>query len=231
MKPNIGSSLKPIFWINLGLISFIFYKVLTIWTGTDTGIETFDILSDVKDLKKDFANVGKAAEKIPGQLDDLSKTMDKVGNQVENIEGQIETIVTKKLGKAITQFGDIINEGIVEPIGTLFEAIGNVFVQFAEIMVKIGNKIGSIQKCSFEYFVVSFKSAMGQLLPDFITTPISEVYKASGMADSDWGGIWDERCLKFDVKDEVKSVNDGFRDATKNFKRKFGKMDFNQIKF
>ncbi len=183
--------------------------------------EGFDVFDQIKDLSSEIKKTGKVFDEVPGWFN-------KMGGQLDQLGDVIEHSIVDRLGGAISSFGDVIYEGIIAPIGEVFEALGNVFVQFGNIMETIGNKIGSLNRCMKEYFFASMASVM----PDFLVYMFEmfDQYIIEPFFSLFGSKFYDPKCLHFDISGPMKSVNNGFKEASENFRKKFGQMDFSKIK-
>jgi hypothetical protein len=197
---------------------------------------------EIKKITNGINDVTKTVGEIPKEINNIS---DKLTKQVEEMGKKIEKntidMVTNKFKSVFTQLGDMFYQGLILPLGTLFTAIGNVFVQLFSIIKMIGNKIGSLPGCIIIYAIQSTIDTMffvyRQITPSFIRSNLSIVYKYT------LGYIFDfigwltgytaavKSCYGFNVSDEVDKINSGFNNAQRSFANNFGKLDFSKIKF
>jgi hypothetical protein len=142
----------------------------------------------------------------------------------------------KKFGENI---GELIKGGIVTPFMTLFEAVGHMFVMTGNIAMKVIGKIKSLPNCSILYMFQSVFAIVNKIykgiLPGFLKDIMSTIYKYTLKMPlesiSDWIGLtdWWDKCLSFNVDDEVNSIRSKFEQVGPAFKNSFGKMDFKDL--
>jgi hypothetical protein len=169
-------------------------------------------------------------DQIPKQLEDMGK----------KIEENTINVLTKKLTSIFTQLGDMFYQGLILPLFELFKAIGQVFEQFGNILMTIGNKIGSLPGCIIIYAIQSTIDTIffiyRKLVPGFIRSYLSIVYDYTlGYVFGFIGWITGytaayNSCYGFNVEDEVKRINKGFSNAGESFTKNFGKLDFTKIR-
>ena len=192
---------------------------------------------EIKKITNGINDVTKTVGEIPKEMNNISN---KLNEEMQEMGRQIENKVLGKITSIFTQIGDMFNEGLIIPLGTLFTAIGNVFVQLFSIIKMIGNKIGSLPGCIIIYAIQSTIDTMffvyRQIVPSFIRSNLSVVYKYT------LGYIFDfigwltgytaavKSCYGFNVSDEVDKINSGFKNAQQSFANNFGKLDFSKIK-
>jgi predicted PurR-regulated permease PerM len=192
---------------------------------------------EIKKITKGISEVTNTVGEIPKEINNISN---KLNEEMQEMGRQIENKVLGKITSIFTQIGDMFNEGLIKPLGTLFTAIGNVFVQLFSIIKMIGNKIGSLPGCIIIYAIQSTIDTMffvyRQITPSFIRSNLSIVYKYT------LGYIFDfigwltgytaavKSCYGFNVSDEVDKINSGFKNAQQSFANNFGKLDFSKIK-
>jgi hypothetical protein len=192
---------------------------------------------DLNKIVKGINEVTNTVGEIPREISNVSNKLTK---QVEDMGEQIENRILGKIKSIFTQIGDMFNQGLIIPLGTLFTAIGNVFVQLFSIIKMIGNKIASLPGCVIIYGIQSTIDTMffvyRQIVPSFIRSNLSIVYNYT------FGYIFEfigwltgytaavKSCYGFNVSDEVDRINAGFNNAQKSFANNFGKLDFSKIK-
>lgn len=196
-----------------------------------------------KNKSKEGFNPGDITKAL-NKVGDITKTMDQIPKQLEDMGKKIEentiNVLTNKLKSIFTQLGDMFYQGLILPLFTLFKAIINVFEQFGNILIQIGNKIGSLPGCIIIYAIQSTIDTMffiyRQLVPGFIRSYLSIVYEYTlGYVFGFIGWITGytaavKSCYGFNVSDEVKRINKGFNDAGESFTKNFGKLDFTKIR-
>jgi hypothetical protein len=182
--------------------------------------------------------------KALNKVGDITKTMDQIPKQLEDMGKKIEentiNVLTKKLTSIFTQLGDMFYQGLILPLFELFKAIGQVFEQFGNILMTIGNKIGSLPGCIIIYAIQSTIDTIffiyRKLVPGFIRSYLSIVYDYTlGYVFGFIGWLTGytaavKSCYGFNVSDEVKRINKGFSNAGESFTKNFGKLDFTKIR-
>jgi hypothetical protein len=191
--------------------------------------EGFNV-KDIKKMSNSIKNATKVVQKLPKQIESMGKQIEK--NTVD--------IFTNKLKSIFTQIGDMFNNGLIKPLGTLFTAIGNVFVQIFNILKKIGSKIASLPGCIIVYAIKSTIDTIfliyRKIMPKFIRDSISFIYKYTFSYIFDFIGWLTgytaavKKCYGFDVSTEVNKISSGFNNAQKSFKNNFGNLNFSKIR-
>ena len=172
---------------------------------------------------------------VEEQIDQVLELIQQVKEYSKGlVDGLVERI--KAFGNNI---GTVVNNGIVNPFKTLFEAIGNVFLQIFNILIELGEKVKSLPGCIFIYIYQGTLDAIfgiiNWILPSFITNFFKMIYALTLKIPIDfiaeWTGYNDyyDKCYNFDVKSEVNSIKQGFNEASNEFKDSFGEMNFNNI--
>ena len=152
----------------------------------------------------------------------------------EKLEGLIRKI--KQLGENI---GEVIKGGIVTPFMTLFEAIGHMFVMTGNIAMKVIDKIKTLPNCSILYIFQSLFATINAIykyfIPGFLESIFSTIYAYTLKIPLEYMsrlvGLdkWWDKCLSFNVDDEVNSIRDKFNEVGPAFKDSFGKMNFKDL--
>jgi predicted PurR-regulated permease PerM len=230
-------------------ISLFFIVWYNLFSKTSEGFN----VNDIDKMFGDIKDVTRTIKDIPNELNNIDKKftqqVTKVGSQLEkkteemgkNIEKKIVTGITVKLKSLFTQLGEIFNNGLIKPILTLFNGIGNIFMQIFGILKQIGNKIASLPNCIITYIIKgsidSVESIYNKIMPNFLKNIISFVYKytlryvfyiigdITGYSDSV------DKCYNFNVSTSVDKINSSLSDINSSFKQDFGKLNFSSIKF
>jgi len=157
---------------------------------------------------------------------------------IDKIEKKVEWLLTKikRFGENI---GDLVKGGIIKPFMTLFQAMGHMFVMTGKIAMKVIDKIKSLPNCSIIYMFKSvygiFRAIYKDYLPGFIRDIISTIYKYILKVPLEYISCligltaWWDKCLSFNVDDEVNSIKKKFNQVGPAFKKTFGKMDFKDL--
>jgi len=243
-----------IYFISTFMIIILFYQLFWI----DDNKEGFS----TKDIDKIFNqtnNIMNIAKKIPNQVDNVSKeiknapkqiikevetTVTKKINKVEQVFtkkiNNLEQLFTKKIKSVLTQIGDIFMKGIINPIIAVFIGIQTIFIQIFNILKKIVDKIISLPSCMFTYLFKTMVDAIyaiyASIIPKFIRSPISTIYKYTLRYPVDFISYHSgydasvKKCYGFNVDDEIGKMNNKLNDIDKAFKKDFGKLNFNKIK-
>jgi len=181
----------------------------------------------------------KDITKSLNSIKDITKVVDEIPKQIDNMGKKIEENLFNKITSVFTKLGNMLNEGLIQPIGQLFVAIGIVFEQLINILIKIGNKIGALPGCIIVYAVKSTFDTIffifEKITPKSLKESFSFVYKYTFRYIFDFIG-WItgytaavKKCYGFSVSDEVDRMNKGFSNATKSFKQNFGKINFSKL--
>ena len=156
------------------------------------------------------------------------------------IEEKTVNIVVVKIKSIFTQLGDLFNDSIINPIITLFNNLGNIFIQIFGILQEIGNKIVSLPGCLLTYSITetlnTFFSFYRAIIPTFIRNIFSTIYKYTFKFIFDFIGSitgYDkshDRCYGFNISNEISNINSNLTNINKSFKKDFGNLDFSKIK-
>jgi predicted PurR-regulated permease PerM len=213
--------------------------------------ESFSV-NDIDNVVGDIKNVTKSIEKIPDEINNIDK---KLTQQVTNVESTIlkkteemgkeiekntTNMLKEKLQSIFIQIGDIFNKGIIEPILTLFNGIGNIFVEIFNILKEIGNKIAALPNCIITYAIKETTNTLNSIyhsfMPKFLKNIISPIYNYTlGYIFGFIGYITGytssvERCYGFNISKQVDNINSNLNTINDSFKQNFGNIDFSQIK-
>ena len=188
--------------------------------------ELFDpITEEIKNAKNQIKDIFSKLAGIPQLI-------------IDKIEQKVEWLLTKikRFGQNI---GDLVKGGIIQPFMTLFQAMGHMFVMTGKIAMKVIDKIKSLPNCSIIYM---FKSVYGifhaiykDYIPGFIRDIISTIYTYTLKVPLEYLSCligltaWWDKCLSFNVDDEVNSIKKKFNQVGPAFKKTFGKMDFKDL--
>lgn len=241
---NINSTNVIILFLNILFIIIIFYNFFY------KQVETFSI-NDINNTIDDVKNISNVVNKIPDEINNIDA---KLTQQVNNVASQIEkktekmgqeiekktiSLLTDKLKSVFVQIGDIFNKGIIKPILTLFNGIGNIFIQIFNILKEIGNKIVTLPNCIMTYIINeiinTFNFIYNKIMPKFLKNIFSTIYRytlryifnfigyITGYSDSV------DRCYGFNINTEVDKINSNLNTINKSFKNDFGHLDFSKI--
>ena len=225
---------------------------------TDIGLDIGDLIrrlddipqfvEDQIDIVKDFAE-GLVADLrlfVEEQIDIVKGLIREARSFAEGLVADLRLFVNQQIGSLVTRIkrfgkkiGSLVNNGIVDPFKTLFEAIGNIFVQLFNIIIELGEKVKSMPGCIFLYMVqgpidltfVIIRWILPKFIEDFFKLIYGYTLKVPLEFIAEWSGYNDyyDTCYKFDVKSEVNSMKSGFNQASSDFKDSFGDMNFNDI--
>ena len=155
-------------------------------------------------------------------------------------------------------FFKMIFKGIIQPLLGFFVAIGNVFRQLIEILLKIVQKIVELPKCMPVFMAAgmkdSFRAVYKLIIPSWIrdiisliwlyivTYPLWVMYKIFvvpldfilnaifGVSiEKTFNDLFKNECYNFNVDKQVASMAGGFTSAATNFTKNFGKMDVSKL--
>jgi len=180
------------------------------------------------DIKKSLNSIKK-----------ITKVVDQIPKEIKNMGKQIEKNVFNKITSIFTKLGNMLNDGLIKPLGDLFIAIGNVFKQIFKILIKIGKKITELPNCIFIFAIKSTFDTLNYLyrkiIPSFVRKNLSFIYKYTfryifqfiGWLTGYTAGV--KKCYGFNVSNEVRSIGKGFNNATQSFNKNFGKINFSKL--
>jgi len=232
MKSSIKN--KIIFLISIFLIfiiisSFFFKKK-----------EGFSI-NNINNMFNDVKNITKVVGEVPEQINNIDKKLtQQVNNMGKEIEKNSINILTNKLKSIFIQIGDIFNNGLINPMLSLFNGIGNIFVQIFNILNEIANKIVSLPNCILTYaikeIINSFNYIYNKIIPKFLRDIFSFIYTFTFRYIFEFIGYITgytnsvEKCYGFNVSSQVDNINSNLKNINSSFKNKFGRLDFSKIK-
>lgn len=206
------------------------------------------------DMSKTMDDLNSMANSIPTEINNIKtdietsvNSVEKVGknitNQIDdklsNFLNQVESLITTKIKRFFTQFGDILNNGIVNPIMDLFQGIGNIILAIFDILKQIADKLISLPGCILIYTVTSivdsFYYIYASICPKFIRTPIDYIFKIIIQTPINYiislAGLSStiNKCYSFNVQDNIDTMNTQISKINSSFKKDFGHLDFNSI--
>jgi len=184
--------------------------------------------------KNTLAKVYQLGEEIK------QNTADQMISLGEEIENNTADVFTNKLKSIFTQLGNMLNDGLINPIIDLFTGISDIFIQILGILKEIGNKIVQFPNCVLTYAIQSTFDTMyylyNTILPEAIRYPLSFIYKYTlGLIIefiSNITGFTDSvnKCYGFNIRSEINKINSNLEDIDSSFKDNFGDINFNKIK-
>jgi phage-related protein len=178
----------------------------------------------------------KIEEKVQKKIDVVKDTIKT--ELINPIRDKLEGLISKirQLGENI---GEVIKGGIVTPFLTLFEAIGHMFVMIGDIAMKVIDKIKTLPNCSILYMFQSVFAAINAIykyfIPGFLVSIFSTIYAYTlkipleYISKSVGLNAWWDKCLSFNVDEQVDSIRDKFKEVGPAFKNSFGKMNFKDL--
>lgn len=143
-------------------------------------------INDILDQIKDFVNEIKdfIVEKIQEAIDTILNELEKLGDLMESFINSIEDKITGFLDSIKNMFvalGEIIYEGIVQPILYFFSGFSTIFLEIFDILMKIVNKIISLPSCMPSYMLSAMydiSNAIYKLfVPEFLQYFFKMIYQ------------------------------------------------------
>jgi|688.fasta_scaffold290322_2 hypothetical protein len=255
---EIHINLKNFIIIILNII-LIFIIIYSYFNEYREGFSVGDINNMFNDIKDVTKNINKIPKEINNIDDKLTKKINNIGNQIEKkteemgnqiekkteemgkkIEEKTINILTVKLKSIFIQIKDILNKGLIEPIMTLFNGIGNIFVQIFKILKEIIDKIVSLPNCILTYALKEFINTLdyiyNKIIPKFLRDIVSFIYKYTFRYIFEFIGYITgytnsvEKCYGFNVSSQVDNINSSLNNIESSFKDNFGRLDFSKIK-
>jgi predicted PurR-regulated permease PerM len=244
-------------FISVFLIVIIFQSIFLNKSTEGFNVNDIDNMFDsVKGITKSVNaipnEINKIGTKLETQTNKLGKEIEdktqKMGKQIEEktkkmgeeIEAKTINVLVVKLKSIFTQLGDIFNDSIISPIITLFNNIGNIFIQIFGILQEIGNKIVSLPGCLLTYAITetlnTFFYFYRTILPKFIRDIFTNIYNFTFKYVFNFIGSisgYDksyDRCYGFNISNEVNKINSNLTNINAAFKKDFGNLDFSKIK-
>lgn len=203
--------------------------------------DSIDKVNDIANsLPKEINNIKFDIEKSVNSVETIGKTItSEIDGKLSSFLNQVETLITTKFKKFFTQFGDILNNGIVKPIIGLFEGTAYIILAIFDILKEIGNKIISLPGCIIIYMVKSFLTSLyfiyTLIIPEFIRQPIDYIYNFLIKTPIDyifnWIGLTSKinKCYSFNIQGDLDKMNKQLTNINTSFKKDFGNLDFNSI--
>ena len=202
-----------------------------------------------KQIEENTQKMGKEIENKAKKMgEEIEENAKKMGEEIEEktkqmgkeIEAKTINVLVVKLESIFTQLGDLFNDSVISPIITLFNNIGNIFVQIFGILQEIGNKIVSLPGCLLTYAITetlnTFFYFYRSILPKFIRDIFTNIYNYTFKFVFDFIGSitgYDksyDRCYGFNISNEVNKINSNLTNINTSFKNDFGNLDFSKIK-
>ena len=144
--------------------------------------KTIDNLVDVADdIPKEINNIKHDVTNSANKVQQVGNTItNEIDDKLSNFLKEVENLVINKIKSFFTQFGDILNDGLVNPIIVLFEGIGYIFLAIFGILQEIVNKIISIPNCIIIYIfgtiIDTLYAIYRYICPNFIRKSINYIY-------------------------------------------------------
>jgi hypothetical protein len=258
---------KIILIITLFLVLFVIYeiieeRVMAEKEGFDVGKIAKDmgnqIISPIKKgLENSIGTIGKGVVTTISKVDEGVGKISLLGKAVVNIAAQIAAFF-KKVGMMFENLAKMLFTSIIQPLLGFFVAIGNVFAQLIQILLKIIAKIIDLPKCIPVYMFAGIKSGANGIykliVPGYIrdvfsfiwlytvTYPLWVMYNAilkpldyivmlifKFSIENTFNNFFSNKCNNFNVDSQLNSMAGGFTSAATNFTNKFGKIDFSKL--
>lgn len=240
------------------IVFFIVVFILYIINSFKAKQEGFN-MSDVDKVVNKIDNVVNMAGEIPKKIENISSSLEnklkdgmnsakneiegKMVTQINNLGDEIKKntldLITEKFTSIFKQLETIFDEGLIKPFASLFEGIGNIFLQIFNILKMIGNKIASLPSCSIVYGIKTtidiMYSIYAGIMPSFLRSFFDTLYDYTfGILFSFIGyitGYTDavKRCYGFNVNDEIDKMNENAKEIQRAFVKGW-KLDFTKIK-
>ena len=192
-----------------------------------------------------LSDMSNTIDKLVSVADDIPKEINNIKNDVSNSVNKVEQVgntITNEIDDKLTfftQFGNILNDGLVNPIIVLFEGIGYMFLAIFDILKEIANKIISLPSCILIYMfgtiIDTLYAIYAYICPNFIRKYINYIYniiiqppidfilKITGFSSTI------NKCYSFNVNSEINKMQNQFSKINTTFKNDFGKLDFASI--
>jgi hypothetical protein len=192
-----------------------------------------DIPKEINNIKNDVTNSANKVQQVGNTI------TNEIDDKLSNFLKEVENLVINKIKSFFTQFGDILNDGLVNPIIVLFEGIGYIFLAIFGILQEIVNKIISIPNCIIIYIfgtiIDTLYAIYRYICPNFIRKYINYIYdiiiqppidfilKITGFSSTI------NKCYSFNVNSKIDKMQNQFSKINTTFKNDFGKLDFTSI--
>jgi len=205
-----------------------------------------NISSSLENKLKDGMNSAKneIEGKMITQINQLGTQIERnMTSQINNLGNEIKKntldLITEKFTSIFKQLETVFDEGLIKPFASLFEGIGNIFIQIFNILKMIGNKIASLPSCSIVYGIKTtidiMYSIYAGIMPSFLRSFFDTLYDYTfGIIFSFIGYITGysdavKRCYGFNVNDEIDKMNENAKEIQRAFVKGW-KLDFTKIK-
>ena len=192
-----------------------------------------DIPKEINNIKNDVSNSVNKVEQVGNTI------TNEIDDKLTDFLTKVENLVINKIKSFFTQFGNILNDGLVNPIIVLFEGIGYMFLAIFDILKEIANKIISLPSCILIYMfgtiIDTLYDIYAYICPNFIRKyinymyniiiqpPIDFILKITGFSSTI------NKCYSFNVNSEINKMQNQFSKINTTFKNDFGKLDFASI--
>ena len=192
-----------------------------------------DIPKEINNIKNDVSNSVNKVEQVGNTI------TNEIDDKLTDFLTKVENLVINKIKSFFTQFGNILNDGLVNPIIVLFEGIGYMFLAIFDILKEITNKIISLPSCILIYMfgtiIDTLYAIYAYICPNFIRKyinymyniiiqpPIDFILKITGFSSTI------NKCYSFNVNSEINKMQNQFSKINTTFKNDFGKLDFASI--
>jgi hypothetical protein len=192
-----------------------------------------DIPKEINNIKNDVSNSVNKVEQVGNTI------TNEIDDKLTSFLTKVENLVINKIKSFFTQFGNILNDGLVNPIIVLFEGIGYMFLAIFDILKEIANKIISLPSCILIYMfgtiIDTLYAIYAYICPNFIRKYINYIYniiiqppidfilKITGFSSTI------NKCYSFNVNSEINKMQNQFSKINTTFKNDFGKLDFASI--
>ena len=192
-----------------------------------------DIPKEINNIKNDVSNSVNKVEQVGNTI------TNEIDDKLTSFLTKVENLVINKIKSFFTQFGNILNDGLVNPIIVLFEGIGYMFLAIFDILKEIANKIISLPSCILIYMfgtiIDTLYAIYAYICPNFIRKYINYIYniiiqppidfilKITGFSSTI------NKCYSFNVNSDINKMQNQFSKINTTFKNDFGKLDFASI--
>lgn len=198
------------------------------------------LVSVADDIPKEINNIKNDVNNSVNKVEQVGNTItNEIDDKLTNFLTKVENLVINKIKSFFTQFGNILNDGLVNPIIVLFEGIGYMFLAIFDILKEIANKIISLPSCILIYMfgtiIDTLYAIYTYICPNFIRKYINYIYKIIIQTPIDFilniTGFSStiNKCYSFNVNSEINKMQNQFSKINTTFKNDFGKLDFASI--
>ena len=184
-----------------------------------------DIPKEINNIKNDVSNSVNKVEQVGNTI------TNEIDDKLTDFLTKVENLVINKIKSFFTQFGNILNDGLVNPIIVLFEGIGYMFLAIFDILKEIANKIISLPSCILIYMfgtiIDTLYAIYAYICPNFIRKyinymyniiiqpPIDFILKITGFSSTI------NKCYSFNVNSEINKMQNQFSNIDNAFKNDF----------